>query len=105
MHGVLTGGRGGRNGGEAAAEVASELRVFAAWYAVGGLAMLRAARSVESDDATSCSSPMSGPSPSGISHGCRAGARRRWESRNRGEHWDSSRHQLSAWRTASTSTS
>jgi hypothetical protein len=51
MQGVLTGVGGVRNGGKATANVDSELRFFSAWYAVAGLAMLRAARKVESDDA------------------------------------------------------
>ena len=50
--GVLTGVGGVRNGGKASANVDSELRFFSAWYAVGGLAMLRAARRVETDGAT-----------------------------------------------------
>jgi hypothetical protein len=50
--GVLTGVGGVRKGGTASANVDSELRFFSAWYAVGGLTMLRAARRVESDGAT-----------------------------------------------------
>jgi hypothetical protein len=50
--GVLTGVGGVRNGGKASANVDSELRFFSAWYAVSGLAMLRAARRVESDGVT-----------------------------------------------------
>ena len=50
--GVLTGVAGVRNGGKASANVDSELRFFSAWYAVAGLAMLRAARRVEADGAT-----------------------------------------------------
>ena len=50
--GVLTGVGGVRNGGKASANVDSELRFFSARYAVGGLAMLRAGRRVESDRAT-----------------------------------------------------
>ena len=51
MQGVLTGVAGIRNGGKATANVDSELRFFSAWYAVAGLAMLRAARKVEADGA------------------------------------------------------
>ena len=50
--GVLTGVAGVRNRGKASANVDSELRFFSAWYAVAGLAMLRAARRVEADGAT-----------------------------------------------------
>jgi uncharacterized protein DUF4345 len=50
--GVLAGVEGVRNGGGASANVDSELRFFSAWYAVSGVSMLRAARSVESDGVT-----------------------------------------------------
>ena len=50
--GVVTGVGGVRKGGRASANVDSELRFFAAWYAVAGLTMLRPARRVESDGAT-----------------------------------------------------
>ena len=47
--GVLTGASGVLDGGKVSANVDSELRFYAAWYAVAGVVMLGAARHVERD--------------------------------------------------------
>jgi Domain of unknown function (DUF4345) len=47
--GVAQGGSGVRGGGKVSANVDSELRFFAAWYAIFGVLMLRAARRPESE--------------------------------------------------------
>ena len=49
--GVLQGGRGVLRGGTVSANVDSEMRFFASWYAVFGVLVLRAARRPESEAA------------------------------------------------------
>ena len=52
LQGVLQGGRGVRGAARVDPNVDSELRFFAAWYALAGVLVLRAARGPEAATAT-----------------------------------------------------